>query len=306
MHTTLAPPRPRSTVPFVAKAVGHPIAKYASLLMSGKTLKDINFLKEPIPAHVAVKEVVLPFNKFPGGRAARRGGAGRNYLSGAAGSREQRGQWFGEAEVGRQVPAVPWGGFAPQQRGAGGGRGGWRAEVGWLTAPRAGCSLEGAGVGHVAARPWRPWCLDPAPWYRIATYLWLTSTTHTPAGADTLLGPEMRSTGEVMGIDKDFASAFAKAQIAAGQKLPKTGKVFLSMADKYKPDIVAVARDLGNLGFGLVATSEATHANARTFIMPRPAPPVCCTLHACVRGRAAHACCLVSLLGVDILRSPGP
>ncbi len=44
-------------------------------------------------------------------------------------------------------------------------------------------------------------------------------------GADTLLGPEMRSTGEVMGIDKEFASAFAKAQIAAGQRLPKTGKV---------------------------------------------------------------------------------
>lgn len=64
----------------------------------------------------------------------------------------------------------------------------------------------------------------------------------------------MRSTGEVMGIDKTFAGAYAKAAIAAGQKLPTTGKVFITMTDKYKPDIVEVARDLGNLGFGLVAT----------------------------------------------------
>jgi carbamoyl-phosphate synthase large subunit len=65
----------------------------------------------------------------------------------------------------------------------------------------------------------------------------------------------MRSTGEVMGIDKDFAAAFAKASLAAGQKLPKTGKIFLSMADKYKKDIIPIARDLGNMGFGLVATT---------------------------------------------------
>jgi carbamoyl-phosphate synthase large subunit len=62
---------------------------------------------------------------------------------------------------------------------------------------------------------------------------------------------------QVMGIDKDFASAYAKAQIAAGQKLPtKGGKVFLTMADKYKKAIIPIARDLGNLGFGLVATGE--------------------------------------------------
>ena len=84
-------------MPFVAKAVGHPIAKYASLAMAGKTLAEIGLTEEPIPTtHVAVKEVVLPFAKFP--------------------------------------------------------------------------------------------------------------------GADTLLGPEMRSTGEVMGIDKDFASAYAKVR----------------------------------------------------------------------------------------------
>ena len=157
-----ANPRASRTVPFVAKAVGHPIAKYASLAMAGRTLKEIGLTEEPIPKnHVAVKEVVLPFNKFP--------------------------------------------------------------------------------------------------------------------GCDTLLGPEMRSTGEVMGIDKDFASAFAKASlvsitrtmidsitynilhaqaaIAAGQKLPKSGKVFLTMNDKSKKEAVNVARDLGNLGFGIVATS---------------------------------------------------
>jgi hypothetical protein len=62
---------------------------------------------------------------------------------------------------------------------------------------------------------------------------------------------------QVMGIDKDFASAYAKAQIAAGQKLPtKGGKVFLTMADKFKKAVVPIARDLGNLGFGLVATCE--------------------------------------------------
>ena len=63
-----ANPRASRTVPFVAKAVGHPIAKYASLLMSGKTLREIGFTEEPMLKlkHVAVKEVVLPFEKFAG------------------------------------------------------------------------------------------------------------------------------------------------------------------------------------------------------------------------------------------------
>ena len=133
-----ANPRASRTVPFVAKAVGHPIAKYASLVMAGQTLKEIGFTEEPRPKHVAVKEVVLPFSKFP--------------------------------------------------------------------------------------------------------------------GADTLLGPEMRSTGEVMGIDADFASAYAKAQLAAGQKLPASGKVFMSMADKHKAEAVEVARELVGLGYTVAAT----------------------------------------------------
>ena len=61
-----ANPRASRTVPFVAKAIGHQIAKYASLVMSGKTLAELGFAEEPRLNHVAVKEVVLPFNKFPG------------------------------------------------------------------------------------------------------------------------------------------------------------------------------------------------------------------------------------------------
>ena len=61
-----ANPRASRTVPFVAKAIGHPIAKYASLLMSGKTLAELEFTEEPKLEHVAVKEAVLPFDKFPG------------------------------------------------------------------------------------------------------------------------------------------------------------------------------------------------------------------------------------------------
>ena len=61
-----ANPRASRTVPFVAKAIGHPVAKYASLLMSGQTLQDVRFTEEPTLNHVAVKEAVLPFDKFPG------------------------------------------------------------------------------------------------------------------------------------------------------------------------------------------------------------------------------------------------
>jgi carbamoyl-phosphate synthase large subunit len=73
-------------------------------------------------------------------------------------------------------------------------------------------------------------------------------------GVDTILGPEMRSTGEVMGIDSDFARAFAKSQIAAGMRLPTHGTAFLSVREADKPAIVEIARRLGHLGFTLVAT----------------------------------------------------
>ena len=109
-----ANPRASRTVPFVSKAIGHPLAKYASLVMSGVTLAELGFTQEVVPKHISVKEAVLPFEKFQ--------------------------------------------------------------------------------------------------------------------GCDILLGPEMRSTGEVMGIDYEFSGAFAKAQISAGQKLTSSGTVFLSQA----------------------------------------------------------------------------
>jgi carbamoyl-phosphate synthase large subunit len=134
-----ANPRASRTVPFVSKAIGHPLAKLAVRVMSGKSLVELGFTKEVIPGHIAVKEAVLPFEKF--------------------------------------------------------------------------------------------------------------------SGTDTLLGPEMRSTGEVMGIDVDFGKAFAKAELAASQRLPLEGTVFISMNDRDKAAVIPVAQELSDLGFKLVATS---------------------------------------------------
>ncbi|HIK40318.1 carbamoyl-phosphate synthase large subunit [Thermoleptolyngbya sp. M55_K2018_002] len=133
-----ANPRASRTVPFVSKAIGKPLAKLASLVMSGKTLTELNFTQEIIPQHIAVKEAVLPFSKFP--------------------------------------------------------------------------------------------------------------------GTDIILGPEMRSTGEVMGIDTDFGKAFAKAELAASQVLPLGGTVFVSMNDRDKQAAVPVVKDLQALGLHVVAT----------------------------------------------------
>jgi carbamoyl-phosphate synthase large subunit len=134
-----ANPRASRTVPFVSKATGVPLAKIASLVMSGKSLESLGVTKEIIPKHIAVKEAVLPFNKFP--------------------------------------------------------------------------------------------------------------------STDTLLGPEMRSTGEVMGIDSDFGKAFAKAEIGAGVDLALTGTVFVSMNERDKSAIVPVVQDFIDLGFKIIATS---------------------------------------------------
>ena len=73
-------------------------------------------------------------------------------------------------------------------------------------------------------------------------------------GVDTILGPEMKSTGEVMGAAATFGSAFAKAQLAAGQRLPTDGAAFISVNNHDKPAVVPIARDLRDLGFTLVAT----------------------------------------------------
>ncbi|KAL1814712.1 hypothetical protein DCAR_0518883 [Daucus carota subsp. sativus] len=134
-----ANPRASRTVPFVSKAIGHPLAKYASLVMSGKSLHDIGFTAEVIPRHISVKEAVLPFEKFQ--------------------------------------------------------------------------------------------------------------------GCDVFLGPEMRSTGEVMGISYEFSIAFAKAQLAAGQKLPLSGTVFLSLNDLTKPHLPVIARAFLDIGYRIVSTS---------------------------------------------------
>ncbi|RZB43974.1 Carbamoyl-phosphate synthase large chain, chloroplastic [Glycine soja] len=138
-----ANPRASRTVPFVSKAIGHPLAKYASLVMSGKILYHLQFTKEVIPNYVSVKEAVLPFSKFP--------------------------------------------------------------------------------------------------------------------GCDVFLIPEMRSTGEVMGIDPSYNIAFAKAQIAAGQKLPLVGTVFLSLSDLTKPHLEKIAIAFVENGFKIVATSGTAH-----------------------------------------------
>ncbi len=82
-------------------------------------------------------------------------------------------------------------------------------------------------------------------------------------GADSLLGPEMRSTGEVMGIARDFPTAFAKAQAAAGSPLPNAGTAFITVTDSDKPGVFAVAQILHDNGFRILATSGTAEAIAR-------------------------------------------
>jgi carbamoyl-phosphate synthase large subunit len=138
-----ANPRASRTVPFVAKATGVPLVKVAARVMVGATLAELRaegLLHEPVDGgHIAVKEAVLPFNRFP--------------------------------------------------------------------------------------------------------------------DADTVLGPEMRSTGEVMGLDRTFGLAFAKAQLAAGDELPGSGMVFLSLADRDKAAGLRAAARFVELGFEIAATS---------------------------------------------------
>ncbi len=85
-------------------------------------------------------------------------------------------------------------------------------------------------------------------------------------GVDTVLGPEMKSTGEVMGIDADFGMAFAKSQIAAGQTLPLKGTVFISVMNKDKRHVVFIAKKLVDLGFDVVATTGTAKVLAKNGI----------------------------------------
>ncbi len=89
-------------------------------------------------------------------------------------------------------------------------------------------------------------------------------------GADTILGPEMKSTGEVMGVGETFGEAFVKSQMAAGEKLPTTGRVFISVRDGDKPRAVEIGRALDALGFALVATRGTAHALAAAGLKVTP------------------------------------
>jgi carbamoyl-phosphate synthase large subunit len=131
-------PRASRTVPFVAKAIGVPIAKIAARVMAGEKLKSFTLEAKARRPHVAVKEAVFPFARFP--------------------------------------------------------------------------------------------------------------------GVDLILGPEMKSTGEVMGLDSDFGRAFAKSQLGSGVILPLTGRVFISVRDQDKPAVVEPCQRLIAMGFSLVAT----------------------------------------------------
>jgi len=131
-------PRASRTIPFVSKATGVPLAKLATKVIMGKSLKDLGLTREVTPSHISCKEAVFPFTRF--------------------------------------------------------------------------------------------------------------------RGVDTILGPEMKSTGEVMGIGDSFGLAFAKSQIAAGQDLPLSGAVFISVKDEDKMALLETAFSLYDLGFKIVAT----------------------------------------------------
>jgi carbamoyl-phosphate synthase large subunit len=89
-------------------------------------------------------------------------------------------------------------------------------------------------------------------------------------GVDTILGPEMKSTGEVMGVGDSFGEAFVKSQLAAGIKLPESGKVFISLKNSDKPRAIEVARMLVDLGFTLVATRGTAAALAAADVPVTP------------------------------------
>jgi carbamoyl-phosphate synthase large subunit len=88
-------------------------------------------------------------------------------------------------------------------------------------------------------------------------------------GVDVILGPEMRSTGEVMGIDMSFGLAFAKSQMAAGCSLPVRGTIYISVHDRDKPQAVVIAQRLAAMGFDLVATEGTAAALSRAGVAVR-------------------------------------
>ena len=93
-------------------------------------------------------------------------------------------------------------------------------------------------------------------------------------GVDVILGPEMKSTGEVMGIDKDFGRAYIKSQLAAGQKLPKKGNVFVSVRDRDKRQVIFVAKKLADLGFNIYASTGTADALNKSGIKVKVLPKI--------------------------------
>src|SRR5207244_4115357 len=91
-------------------------------------------------------------------------------------------------------------------------------------------------------------------------------------GVDIILGPEMRSTGEVMGIADTFPMAFAKSQLAANSALPAEGTIFISVADRDKLEIIAVARALADMGYRLISTRGTAGALRAADIMVEEIP----------------------------------
>jgi carbamoyl-phosphate synthase large subunit len=113
--------------------------------------------------------------------------------------------------------------------------------------------LAGIAAEIMAGKPLRAFHLD-APELRHIAVKEAVFPFARFVGVDPVLGPEMRSTGEVMGIDRDFAVAFGKSQIGAGQTLPTSGTVFVSVRDRDKDGIIAPVRELSEMGFRIVAT----------------------------------------------------
>ncbi|MEZ5842497.1 MAG: carbamoyl-phosphate synthase large subunit [Hyphomicrobiaceae bacterium] len=113
--------------------------------------------------------------------------------------------------------------------------------------------IAGIAAKVMAGVPLASFALEKKPLGHIAVKEAVFPFARFP-GVDPVLGPEMRSTGEVMGIDRDFALAFGKSQIGAGQSLPMEGAVFVSVRDSDKDGIVAPVRDLSEMGFRIVAT----------------------------------------------------
>ena len=93
-------------------------------------------------------------------------------------------------------------------------------------------------------------------------------------GVDVILGPEMKSTGEVMGIDKDFGRAYIKSQLAAGQKIPKKGNVFISVRDKDKRQIIFIAKKIAELGFNVYASLGTANVIRKSGIKVKVLPKI--------------------------------